>query len=51
MPAFFSFLKTELLPHIDAAYRTAPYRVFVGHSLGGITTIDALYAIPETFNA
>ena len=34
-----------------AAYRTAPYRVFVGHSLGGITTIDALYTMPETFNA
>jgi tetratricopeptide (TPR) repeat protein len=28
-----------------------PYRVFIGHSLGGITTINALYTIPETFNA
>ena len=25
--------------------------MFVGHSLGGITTIDALYTMPETFNA
>jgi uncharacterized protein len=27
------------------------YRVFVGHSLGGITTINALYTMPEVFNA
>jgi tetratricopeptide (TPR) repeat protein len=25
--------------------------VFIGHSLGGITTINALYSMPETFNA
>ncbi|MEZ4417265.1 MAG: alpha/beta hydrolase-fold protein [Gemmatimonadota bacterium] len=49
--AFFRFLKDELIPHIDSRYRTLPYRVFVGHSLGGITAINALYSIPETFNA
>ncbi len=51
MPNFFTFLNTELIPRIDAGYRTTSYRVFVGHSLGGITTINALYTIPETFNA
>lgn len=51
MAAFFQFMKSELLPRIDSDYRAAPYRVFVGHSLGGITTINALYTIPETFNA
>ena len=51
MPNFLQFIKTELIPRIDKTYRTAPYRVFVGHSLGGITTIDALYTMPETFNA
>ena len=51
MPNFFTFLKSELIPRIDAGYRTTSYRVFVGHSLGGITTINALYTIPETFNA
>jgi len=51
MPAFFTFLRTELIPHIDAEYRTMPYRVFVGHSLGGITAINALYTISETFDA
>jgi predicted alpha/beta superfamily hydrolase len=50
-PAFFEFLTDELIPHIDAAYRTMPYRVFVGHSFGGITTLNALYEIPEAFDA
>lgn len=50
-PAFLTFLKDELIPHIDATYRTVPYRVFVGHSFGGIATLNALYTMPETFNA
>jgi len=51
MPNFLAFIKNELIPAIDAKYRTAPYRILVGHSLGGIVVIDALYTIPETFNA
>ena len=51
MPNFLGFIKNELIPRIEQTYRTAPYRVFVGHSLGGITTINALYTMPETFNA
>ncbi len=51
MPNFLKFVKTELIPRIESSYRTTPYRVFIGHSLGGITTIDALYTMPETFNA
>ena len=51
MPNFLTFIQNELIPKIDQTYRTAPYRVFVGHSLGGITTLNALYTMPETFNA
>ncbi len=51
MLKFFTFIRTELIPRIEAQYRTMPFRVFVGHSLGGITTINALYEIPQTFNA
>ena len=51
MPNFLRFVKDELIPHIDSTYRTAPYRVFIGHSLGGITAIEALYTMPQTFNA
>ena len=51
MANFLSFIKSELIPHIDSTYRTTPYRILVGHSLGGITVINALYTVPETFNA
>ena len=50
-PAFLRFMKSELIPHIDSTLRTAPYRMLVGHSFGGIATISALYTMPETFNA
>jgi hypothetical protein len=50
-PAFFTFLEDELIPHIESRFRTMPYRVFVGHSLGGITVLNALYTMPETFDA
>jgi predicted alpha/beta superfamily hydrolase len=50
-PEFFTFLEDELLPHIESEFRTMPYRVFVGHSLGGITAINDLYTIPQTFDA
>lgn len=50
-PAFLQFLKAELIPHVDSAYRTAPYRVLVGHSLGGLAVVNALYTIPDAFNA
>jgi predicted alpha/beta superfamily hydrolase len=49
--AFLEFLRDELIPHIDAEYRTVPYRVFVGHSFGGITVLNALFTMPETFDA
>jgi predicted alpha/beta superfamily hydrolase len=49
--AFLSFLENELIPHIESRLRTMPYRMFVGHSFGGITTLNALYTIPETFDA
>jgi len=51
MSNFLKFIKDELIPHIDSFYHTSSYRMFVGHSFGGITTINALYTIPETFNA
>ncbi len=51
MANFLSFITTELIPKIESGYRTSGYRVFVGHSLGGITTINALYTVPDAFNA
>ena len=51
MPAFLEFMQAELVPYVEATYRTMPYRVLVGHSLGGITAINALYTKPTLFNA
>ena len=49
--AFFEFVRTELMPHIEGRYRTMPYRVLIGHSFGGIAALNALYTIPDAFDA
>jgi len=46
---FLSFIADELLPTIDRNYRTRPYRVLVGHSLGGLFAVYALINRPEVF--
>jgi uncharacterized protein len=48
---FLSFLKDELAPKIESTFRTVPYRVFVGHSFGGLSVLNALYSMPDLFNA
>ena len=45
------FIQTELVPYIDKSYPTNSSRTLVGHSLGGLMTIQALYTMPETFDA
>ena len=46
-----SFIKNELIPHIDKAYNTSPYRMLVGHSFGGIFAVHSLVTEPELFDA
>src|SRR5664279_5186480 len=48
---FVNFLETELMPYVDKNYNTAPYRILIGHSLGGLTAIDILTNSPKLFNA
>src|SRR4051794_10939598 len=48
---FIAFIQNELMPHIDSIYKTAPYRMFVGHSLGGLTVINSLINHPALFNS
>lgn len=41
---FLLFIRQELIPHIDAKYRTDPSaRALSGHSLGGFVTLYTLY--------
>lgn len=48
---FLRFLETELVPYVEAHYPTAPYRLLVGHSLGGLTVLNTLATRPNVFNA
>jgi uncharacterized protein len=36
---------------LDVCYRTEPYRILVGHSLGGLFAIHVLTSAPDAFNA
>lgn len=47
---FLRFLETELLPQINKDYRTLPYRLLVGHSLGGLFVVDS-FLNQRVFNA
>jgi predicted alpha/beta superfamily hydrolase len=47
--AFLKFLQEELIPWIDASYRTLPYRILAGHSMGGLLAIHALITAPAAF--
>ncbi len=49
--AFLGFLEKELIPFVDGRYRTQPYRLFAGHSLGGLLALYALEARPQLFDA
>jgi predicted alpha/beta superfamily hydrolase len=48
---FTTFLEKELIPYIDKNYPTAPYRTLIGHSLGGLMTINTLIHHTGLFNA
>jgi uncharacterized protein len=48
---FISFIEKELIPHIDSLYPTAPYRIFIGHSAGGLTVMNTLIHHTDLFKA
>jgi len=48
---FLKFFETELIPEIEKQYRTQPYRIFAGHSLGGLFAIHAMMTKPGLFNS
>ncbi len=48
---FLTFIQEELIPYVDANYRTKPTdRTLAGASFGGLFTLYALFHTPETFN-
>jgi uncharacterized protein len=48
---FLKFIETELIPLVEKTYRTQPYRVFAGHSFGGLLVMHAFATKNELFNA
>ncbi|HWW03011.1 MAG TPA: alpha/beta hydrolase-fold protein [Candidatus Acidoferrum sp.] len=49
--AFLDFIDKELMPQIEREYRTMPFRILVGHSLGGLFAMNALLHRPPIFQA
>lgn len=49
---FLDFVEKELIPNIDATYRTDPkQRLLAGHSRGALLTLYSLIAKPQLFQA
>jgi hypothetical protein len=48
---FLDFIQTELMPEVEHRYRTAPYKIFAGHSFGGLLAIHTLITHPNMFDA
>ena len=48
--AFMSFIEKELMPHINSKYPTQPYKILIGHSLGGLTVMNAVINHTKLFN-
>ncbi len=48
---FMAFVEKELIPYIDAKYPTEPYKMLIGHSLGGLTVMNTLMRHPDLFNS
>ncbi len=48
---FLAFLEEELIPELDQTYRTQPFRVLAGHSLGGLLATHAYMKEKTLFNA
>lgn len=48
---FLRFIADELIPHVEGKYRTAPFRMLVGHSFGGLFAVHAFVSRPDLFDA
>jgi predicted alpha/beta superfamily hydrolase len=48
---FLQFIKTELFPYIEQHYKTAQFKIFSGHSLGGLMSFYCLSTYPDMFDA
>jgi len=48
---FMLYVEKELIPYIESNYQTASYKIFIGHSVGGLTVVNTLIHHPDLFDA
>jgi uncharacterized protein len=48
---FIAFMEKELMPFIESKYPTAPYKMLIGHSLGGLLVMQTLAHHNHLFNS
>ncbi len=48
---FIAFIEKDLMPHIEANYPTAPYKMLIGHSFGGLAVMQTFTHHTHLFNA
>ena len=48
---FLRFIETEVMPLVEKKYRTQPFRIFAGHSLGGLAVVHSMVSRPDLFQA
>jgi predicted alpha/beta superfamily hydrolase len=48
---FIAFIEKELMPHIDANYPAAPYKMLIGHSFGGLAVMQTFVHHNDLFNS
>jgi hypothetical protein len=48
---FLGFLVDEVKPMVEKSYRTEPFALLAGHSLGGLFALHALAVRPDSFSA
>lgn len=48
---FISFMEKELMPFIESKYPTAPYKMLIGHSFGGLAVMQTFTHHNRLFNA
>lgn len=47
---FLDFFERELVPFVESQYSAFPYRLFAGHSLGGMFAVHAMLTRPALFH-
>jgi predicted alpha/beta superfamily hydrolase len=48
---FLDFVESELIPFVDSNFNTAPHRILIGHSLGGLLVLHGIAERPHLFAA